>query len=278
LPDYSESETTTYQSQSPDEAALVSTARDLGFAFIDRTNNEVMVDILGVETRFRLLNIIEFTSARKRMSVIFRSPTGEIILYIKGADSVIFERLAPGQDEMLSGTTDHLNQFANEGLRTLCLAYRVISQREYEKWADNYSAALSSLTDREQAVEQSCQAIERDLTLLGATAIEDRLQEWVPECISKLRRGGIKIWMCTGDKTETAINIGFSCNLLSTDMLLVVIKGGDKQSTVQQIVDAMRKCFAIDVSDLSAFRNTSDPDEITERLLARQVPHNKPLP
>ena len=235
-----------YQAQSPDEAALVTTAKDLGFVFLDRTNDELEANILGAEVKFQILNIVEFTSARKRMSVLFRTPEGTILLYIKGADSTIYERLASGQDDMILKTTEHLNAFASEGLRTLCLAYRLVPEEEYQRWLKEYQVAETKITDREKALDDVADQIERDLTLLGATAIEDRLQDGVPECIARLARGGIKIWMLTGDKMETAINIGFSCNLLNDAMVLVVIKGTDKKSTVEQIEEALKGCFDID--------------------------------
>lgn len=234
-----------YQAQSPDEAALVTAARDLGFTFIDRTNDELEVNILGNLVKFQMLNIIEFTSARKRMSVIFRTPEGTILLYIKGADSIIFDLLSPDQDDMVQKTTDHLNSFANEGLRTLCLAYRVIDEQEYHQWAAEYLEAATRIHDREDAMEDCAKKIEKNLSLLGATAIEDRLQDGVPECISRLGRAGIKIWVLTGDKMETAINIGFSCNLLTSDMGLVVIKDEDAANTGRQIREILKTFFGV---------------------------------
>jgi phospholipid-translocating ATPase len=111
------SEVLRYNAQSPDEAALVSTARDMGFAFIQRVNNDCIVNILGEIRKYTVLQMMEFNSDRKRMSVIIRRPEGEYILMCKGADSVICERLSNDQNDpdMIEKTLNHLSKFANEG-------------------------------------------------------------------------------------------------------------------------------------------------------------------
>jgi phospholipid-translocating ATPase len=205
-----------YKAQSPDEAALVQAAADVGFEFRGRDR-----DVLLLRTpfarellRFRLLNILEFTSVRKRMSVIVRQ-LGEnddpgnnpILLLCKGADNVIFERLAEGGEELKAVTGDQLDAFAREGLRTLTLAHRVIPEDEYNSWVERYRNALTSVDDRDTEVERVSDEVERQMLLLGATAIEDKLQDGVPEAIADLKRAGIKIWVLTGDKLETAIGV-----------------------------------------------------------------------
>ncbi|XP_029544432.1 phospholipid-transporting ATPase IA-like [Oncorhynchus nerka] len=215
-------DTIVYQASSPDEAALVRAASSLGFVFSGRTPDSVIIHALGTEQRFELLNVLEFTSDRKRMSVIMRTPSGRIRLYCKGADSVIYERLADSS-KYKDITLNHLEQFATEGLRTLCYAVTNISEESYEQWAELYQRAATSLTNRALKMEESYELIERNLQLLGATAIEDKLQDKVPETIETLLRAGIKIWILTGDKQETAINIGHSCRLLRKNMGLLVV-------------------------------------------------------
>ncbi|RIA84941.1 hypothetical protein C1645_808533 [Glomus cerebriforme] len=233
-----------YKAQSPDEAALVGCARDVGFTFLERYQDTLTIELLGERKEFTLLNVLEFNSTRKRMSVILRPPEGGVVLLCKGADSVIYERLEKGrQTKLREDTLADLEVFANEGLRTLCIAYRVISDEEYNVWAKKYEEAASSIYDREEKIEQACELIEHSLILMGGTAIEDRLQEGVPECIATLAKAGIKIWVLTGDKTETAINIGFACNLLQKDMLLIVISASDKESAKRQLDDALNKFF-----------------------------------
>ncbi|KAJ1821527.1 phospholipid transporting ATPase [Coemansia sp. RSA 2671] len=230
-----------YKAQSPDEAALVATARDVGFAFLRRDRDRVICSFLGLEQTYQLLATLEFTSARKRMSVIVRREDGRIMLLCKGADSVILERIRGNQDSLRQATLDDLELFANHGLRTLCLGYRFLSEAEYMQWRVGFDQAMASLDDREAEVERVSDAIERELELIGGTAIEDKLQDGVPETIAQLALAGIKLWVLTGDKTETAINIGYSCNLLNSDMQLIVVKAESQEATREQLEKALRE-------------------------------------
>lgn len=234
-----------YKAQSPDEAALVGTAKDVGFALLRRVRRGVVLNILGDEVEFQLLNILEFNSARKRMSVIVKMHDGRIMLICKGADSIIYDRLAPGQADMKEKTAVQLEEFANEGLRTLCVAEREIDPKFYEDWNKRHEAATAEIENREEKMDSVSDEIEHDLMLLGGTAIEDRLQDGVPRTISLLADGGIKLWVLTGDKVETAINIGFSCNLLDNEMKLLVIRieGDDRGSVPAQIDEYLYQNF-----------------------------------
>ena len=211
----------TYQASSPDEAALVDGAKSLGYLFHTRRPRSVTIAVDGKNLEYEILTINEFNSTRKRMSVVVRTPDGRILLLIKGADTVIFERLAR-ENPILDQTMVHLEEYANEGLRTLCLASREVSAKEYAEWKDVYEAAVTSLVDRQTKLDEAAELIEKDLTLLGATAIEDKLQDGVPDTIHTLMEAGIKIWVLTGDRQETAINIGYSCKLITTDMNLLI--------------------------------------------------------
>ncbi|CAG8523705.1 7802_t:CDS:2 [Cetraspora pellucida] len=222
-----------YKAESPDEAALVSAAKNVGFAFLGRTTESMTIDIFGQEHVFDILNVLEFNSSRKRMSIIVRRPEqlgGGIVLFCKGADNIIFERLANGQEELIEKTSADIDDFSNEGLRTLTLAYRVLNESYYNSWSSKYQEASTSIHDRSSRIDACSDEIERELILLGATAIEDKLQEGVPDCIASLRSAGIKIWVLTGDKLETAINIGFAAHLLTKEMRLWIVKG--KKDTV----------------------------------------------
>nr|XP_019046460.1 phospholipid-transporting ATPase [Kwoniella bestiolae CBS 10118]OCF25390.1 phospholipid-transporting ATPase [Kwoniella bestiolae CBS 10118] len=211
-----------YQASSPDEAALVSGAEMLGYRFHTRKPKSVFIDVNGQSEEYEVLNVCEFNSSRKRMSTVVRGPDGRIKLYTKGADTVIFERLAPDQ-ELTESTLVHLEDYATEGLRTLCLAYREISEDEYAKWSMMYDHAAAQMHGRAEALDKAAEVIEQNLVLLGATAIEDKLQDGVPDAIHTLQQAGIKIWVLTGDRQETAINIGLSCRLISESMNLVII-------------------------------------------------------
>ncbi|XP_010936763.1 putative phospholipid-transporting ATPase 9 isoform X2 [Elaeis guineensis] len=219
-----------YEAESPDEAAFVIAARELGFEFYQRTQTSISLHELDpmsgktVERPYRLLNILEFSSSRKRMSVIVQDEEGKLQLLSKGADSVMFERLAKNGREFEEKTKEHVNEYADAGLRTLVLAYRELDEEEYMTFNKKFMAAKNLVSaDRDEKIEEAADMVERDLILLGATAVEDKLQVGVPECIDKLAQAGIKIWVLTGDKMETAINIGFACSLLRQGMNQIII-------------------------------------------------------
>ncbi|ORX49075.1 phospholipid-translocating P-type ATPase [Hesseltinella vesiculosa] len=251
-PDPDQPDKIEYRSQSPDEAALVDTARDLGFVFLGKEGNTAHAEIMGERKAFDILNVLEFNSTRKRMSVIIKPHDSDrIVLLCKGADSVIYERLCDdfgtqhdleqSQQRLRDDTLKHLELYANEGLRTLCLSYRFISMDEYMPWQRRYQEAASSIINREERVDAACEEIELNMLLMGGTAIEDRLQDGVPDTIAELAKSGIKLWVLTGDKTETAINIGFACNLLTTEMELVVLKASTREEAQDQLAAALEK-------------------------------------
>jgi phospholipid-transporting ATPase len=231
-----------YQAASPDEGALVEGASQLGFKFTTRRPKSVSVNVEGEgEQEFEVLNICEFNSTRKRMSTILRCPDGKIRIYCKGADTVILERLGKG-NPFVEATTLHLEDYATDGLRTLCLAMREIPEDEYRQWSAIYDKAATTINNRAVELDKAAELIERDFFLLGATAIEDRLQDGVPETIHTLQTAGIKVWVLTGDRQETAINIGLSCKLISEDMNLIIINEETKTGTRDSIT---RKLTAI---------------------------------
>lgn len=350
LPEYKDG-SIDYQSASPDELALVKAVQELGYVVAQRSSHSVTLKIGSTdggqdirEYIYEILDVIEFSSKRKRMSIILRCPDGRILLICKGADSVILPRLklanlamqkvhevrqsVEAEKEVLrhsevreprnslggrpsldlrklhAGHADagpsglyakstsmgdrsksfdaqnrarrsadlvrpalqlrtmsvdlkrsrnespgrallspppltqlpakleviedpsvdddsvvftrcfkHLDDFASEGLRTLVYSQRFLSESEYKSWKKIYSDAATSLVDRQDRIEDASEIIEQNLELVGATAIEDKLQKGVPETVDKLRRANIKIWMLTGDKRETAINIAHSARI-----------------------------------------------------------------
>jgi phospholipid-transporting ATPase len=183
-----------YQAASPDEGALVEGAAMLGYKFTTRRPKSVSVNVdLEGDKEYQVLNICEFNSTRKRMSAILRCPDGKIRIYCKGADTVILERLAR-DNPFVDLTTQHLEDYATEGLRTLCLAMREISDEEYRQWSAIYNNAATLISGRAEALDKAAELIEKEFYLLGATAIEDRLQDGVPETIHTLQTAGIKVW------------------------------------------------------------------------------------
>jgi phospholipid-transporting ATPase len=232
-----------YQAASPDEGALVEGAVTLGFTFVARKPRSVTIEVEGQEYEYELLAVCEFNSTRKRMSTIFRCPDGKVRVYCKGADTVIMERLG-ANNPFTESTLRHLEEYAAEGLRTLCLAMREVSESEFQEWWQVFNTANTTVSgNRADELDKAAELIEHDFTLLGATAIEDKLQDGVPDTIHTLQTAGIKIWILTGDRQETAINIGMSCKLISEDMTLLIVNEDNKEATrsnIQKKLDAIR--------------------------------------
>nr|XP_017030712.1 phospholipid-transporting ATPase ID isoform X1 [Drosophila kikkawai] len=252
-----------YQAQSPDEAALVSAARNFGFVFRTRTPNSITIEVMGrMEVSdaswmkllvyifvctlqdYELLNILDFNNVRKRMSVILRRGDS-VVLYCKGADNVIYDRLHGGQEDLKARTQDHLNKFAGEGLRTLVLAERRLTEQYYNDWRSRHQEAALSMDSREQKLNAMYEEIESDMQLVGVTAIEDKLQDGVPKSIANLQNAGIKIWVLTGDKQETAINIGYSCQLLTDELADVFIVDGNSVEEVEKQLRQFKESIKI---------------------------------
>lgn len=220
-----------YQAASPDEGALVEGAVLMGYEFTARKPRSVQIVVDNQELEYELLAVCEFNSTRKRMSAIFRCPDGKIRCYCKGADTVILERLGPDNPHT-DVTLQHLEEYATEGLRTLCLAMREIPEHEYQEWWKVFDKAQTTVSgNRAEELDKAAELLEHDFYLLGATAIEDRLQDGVPETIHTLQEAGIKVWVLTGDRQETAINIGMSCKLISEDMTLMIVNEENAAAT-----------------------------------------------
>jgi len=219
-----------YNASSPDELAFVHFAKKYGFEFHERTKKgELILKINGENDVFELLQALDFNSNRKRMSVIIRH-NGIITLYCKGADSVIIDRLDKKHTQQM--VLKHLKSFASKGYRTLLIANKSLSEREYCEWMKEYHSMISNITKSETEIESVRQKIENNLTLLGVTAIEDQLQENVTECINVFRKAEIKLWVLTGDKLETAKSIAHSSGIVvpgTTEFVLEEIENLENQ-------------------------------------------------
>ncbi|XP_073531088.1 phospholipid-transporting ATPase IF isoform X5 [Phyllobates terribilis] len=197
-----------YYASSPDEKALVEASRRMGVAFFGNNGENMEIKILGKLERYKLLHMLEFDANRRRMSVIVESPSGEKILFTKGAESAILPNAKNGE---IDRTRLHVDEFALKGLRTLCMAYRKFTPEEYQEINQNLHSARTALHQREERLTDAFDLIERDLEVLGATGVEDKLQDKVQETIEALRLAGIKVWVLTGDKHETAVSVSLSC-------------------------------------------------------------------
>jgi len=229
VPELSEDGTVLYSASSPDESALCYGARHFGWSFRTRDSQGITVERPdGSMMHVKIHVILKFNSLRKRSSVIatFEDNFGNgewhsrLMLLTKGADSVILARLSSEQQasQEMGKTMGILKDFAEEGLRTLCLAGRDLSREEFSSWFQRYKAAACAVSDdRQDQLDNLADEIEVDLEMHGITGIEDRLQDDVANTINKMKAAGIKVWMATGDKTETAINIGIATGLLDPE-------------------------------------------------------------
>jgi magnesium-transporting ATPase (P-type) len=147
---------------------------------------------------------------------------GQYVLYSKGADSKILSRLCDDADASVEPTNRAVAEWGEDGLRTLVFAYRLLSPADFERFFEEFHRANADVQEKAKhdahimpnAVDDAMDSVERELVLLGATANEDELQDGVPDTIATLSEAGIKVWMLTGDKMETAVNIAFATQLV----------------------------------------------------------------
>ncbi|KAH0520174.1 Phospholipid-transporting ATPase 11C [Microtus ochrogaster] len=185
----------TYISSSPDEIALVKGAK-----------------------KYELLHTLNFDSIRRRMSVIVKTQGGDILLFCKGADSSVFPRVHNHEIEL---TKAHVERNAMDGYRTLCVAFKEIAPDDFERINTQLIEAKMALQDREEKLEKIFDEIETNMNLIGATAVEDKLQDQAAETIEALHAAGLKVWVLTGDKMETAKSTCYACRLFQTNTELL---------------------------------------------------------
>lgn len=249
----------------PDDEALVCAAKYFGYEFCDRREKKTILKNLETESfeEVQVLDTIEFTSKRKKMSVIIRDCDGVIRLYTKGADTAMMPLFKAGQNSLLKKTDTDMRQYAIEGLRCLMVGYAVISEDRYLNWSADYHAACAEMEQIEKKkqgkrnkIEEFEDIIERDFILVGATAIEDRLQDGVPEAIAELAAAGINIWVLTGDKEETAINIAVACNVVLPkqymDQIVINQSIAESKEAIRKVFHAEIKKFDEDFENLGA--------------------------
>ena len=208
----------TYQASSPDEVAIVKWTSSVGLTltFRDRTRIELRTPA-GSTIAYDILELFPFTSESKRMGIVVRdTASGELSFLQKGAD-VVMARIVQRNDWLEEETAN----MAREGLRTLVVARRRLSEATYEDFKTRHHAASVRLEGRNEAmVAVVADTLERDLELLGLTGVEDKLQDDVRGTLELLRNAGIKIWMLTGDKIETATVIAISTKLVARNQYI----------------------------------------------------------
>ncbi|GMF15241.1 unnamed protein product [Phytophthora lilii] len=250
-----------YAGPSPDERALVIAAAQAGVQLRDRNNTRVSVRVNGKDSEMEILHSFEFTSDRKKSSILCRESSGKIILMTKGADSVILEALSEtgNKPSMVLQAKEQMKTYSANGLRVLCIAEREVSSDEYRSWNLRY-LALKNNTTRGASEEELAiiiSELERRLVLIGVSAIEDKIEEGVPEALEKFRAAGIKVWMLTGDRADTATNVAHAVRLVSTDMRLLKLCENScswMEGSKQEAIDFLR----------SELRRASDDVELGE--------------
>lgn len=238
----------TFQASSPDELALLKAAKQLGTRFVSRTSDKIELileddtddDDVEYKKSFSIKAVIGFTSDRKRMSVFLQDDqTGKYFLVSKGAESTIF----PLCSNSIERADVAVKEFSLQGLRTLCFAYRELEAHEASDWISQWNEAMSTFgPDRQIALDAASSKIESNLTLIGVSGIEDRLQVGVPQTISTLLRANIKIWILTGDRAETATNTAYLCGLIKPHHSIVNV------NQIEDLNEEMPSEFVLTIS------------------------------
>ena len=189
-----------------------------------------------------------------------------------GVDEVVEESLVLNEPAVFERCFQHLNDFATQGLRTLLYGHRFLDEETYGEWKHAYNEATTSIMDRQEKIERVAEQIEEQLELTGATAIEDKLQKGVPEAIDKLRRANIKLWMLTGDKRETAINVGHSCRLVKDYSTMVVLdhETGEVERSIVKLTTDVQKggvAHSVVVVDGQTLGTIEDDETLRVRFL-----------
>ncbi|KAI8049231.1 hypothetical protein BDF22DRAFT_195005 [Syncephalis plumigaleata] len=240
----------TYQAASPDEVAIVRWTASVGLRLAARDLHSITLTAPDGQHTYTVLDIFPFTSETKRMGIIVRDmATGEIIFYEKGAD-VVMTRIVQFNDWL----DEECGNMAREGLRTLVVARKRLTEEEYKAFQEKYAAAKIAFYNRSGAIREAIDELEHDLELLGLTGVEDRLQNDVKNTLEVLRNAGLKIWMLTGDKIETAICIATSSRLVSRSQTFHQIAKVTRVNELLEELDALRNkrdcCLVIDGESL----------------------------
>ncbi|KAJ9660634.1 putative aminophospholipid-translocase [Neophaeococcomyces mojaviensis] len=253
---------TSYQASSPDEIAIVEFTESVGLRLQRRTREEIILQSTTtnkVVLTANILDIFPFTSDSKRMGIIVRLRS-TLPEYLVSDDLLFFQKGADTVMSSIVATNDWLNEetanMAREGLRTLVVGRKKLSQQQYDAFAVVYHEASLSLRDRDAGMASVVKAhLEHELELLGVTGVEDRLQKDVKPSLELLRNAGVKIWMLTGDKVETARCVAISARLVGRGQHIATIAKMATKAQAQDALDTIRNrpdsCMLIDGESLS---------------------------
>ena len=229
----------TYQASSPDEVALVKFAVTLNMRLVGRTDKAInILDANDVNEEFEVLANFPFSSDTKRMGIILRNKKhGHIIYYLKGAENVMMRFV---KEEYVNFIAENAENLATKGLRTLVLTQKIIQEEEYNKWNEEYEEAKASMENRQQKISEVVSKLENNMDFLCVTGVEDLLQDQVATTIDNLRNAGMKVWMLTGDKVETATCISISAGLKAKTHKIYTIKNDEIKSAASEIKEKLR--------------------------------------
>ena len=251
-----------YRAESPDELALVQGIEGFNCHLLERSSTSMTICICGETTDFEILLVNAFTSDRKRMSILVKEvKTGKYLLLCKGADNVMMDKLR------LDEATKHreeksLFDLAALGLRTLVIAEKILTYSEAMTFIKKFDEASNAISHRADQLYLVAEEMEWNMDLLGVTAIEDKLQDEVPEVIADLIKASITVWMLTGDKEETAVNIGNSCNLIREETTIHTISkvesAGAFTQKLQEVYDIITTLPCSQLQKRRSKRRASD--------------------
>eukprot|EP00040_Diaphanoeca_grandis_P019620 m.103734 g.103734 ORF g.103734 m.103734 type:complete len:1161 (-) comp27513_c2_seq3:69-3551(-) len=234
-----------FEAESPDEQAFVTAAEDYKYTLVGSHNNMKYLNINGKVHEYEVLAVLEFDSDRKRMSIVAKAPDGGLVLYCKGADAAILSKLSSQNDsKMVAASNEHVDAYARLGLRTLVFSYKKIDSAWFGDWNNRFTDARNNVSgSRQKNIDALMEELESDLMLLGVTGVEDALQPGVPDTIADLRHAGMNVWMLTGDKQETAIEIAYTCKLFTRDMEILFLNSEEaKKPMAADDAAHVRRC------------------------------------
>ena len=271
-----------YQGTNPDEITLVGAAQELGFSYLGKDRNILSVErTIFLENekkkeikKYEYLLKFPFCSEKQRSSIIVRDlSTKKIKLYIKGSDTKIFEGINPySQENILEITKQHVDEFAKKGLRTLCYSFKIIPDNEYNGWFTKYKNAKENINiDKDlydRNLDQLQEEIEKNCYLLGATALEDQLQDNVEQDVGEFIDAGINFWMLTGDKMDTAESIGNSIKLFDSDTEVFKINGSNVNEIIENMEQIKKKITEIrnELSNFNIDDNPTKKEDIGDKV------------
>jgi phospholipid-translocating ATPase len=254
--DEDEGEATKYQASSPDEIALVSFADEMGMTLTYRdTQTMTFTTPYGDDITYQILAVFPFTSASKRMGIIVKDADGVIYYYVKGAESIIIPKCIPNP-----WVTEEVSNLARIGLRTLVYAWKTLTPNEYQVFNQKLTAAKASLSNRDDHIQAAIESLEINLFCVGITGVEDKLQDDIRTTLETLRNAGIKVWMLTGDKNETAACIGLSTRLVERGQKIITIQCTNRREAAVSLDNASKyastSCLLIDGPSLQVLLDT----------------------